>query len=140
VYLHGGKKFERDAFWCEREGDAALPVRESAQVEEFRSAFGLRRTLEPGLSLVVPFPQDFDADEAVKIVVSEFYFPIAMGRLEVCIGDVDVRANNIDAVADHLLSDQVVRERGSCFTKGFRTFVSGAIADLKASLLPRDEN
>ena len=136
TYFHKGMKYERDAFWCFEKSHKVLPSEEPGDVAEFQRAFNLQRKSETGLSLVVPFPLEYDDREAVRTVVSEFYFPIACGRLHVKIGDIEITGENIDKVADIFLTDKLTSEIGSCFTKGFRNFVRSVVEDEKTTKKP----
>lgn len=131
TYFHKGMKYERDAFWCFEESRKILPSEDPGDISEFCRAFYLERKSETGLSLVIPFPMEYDDSEAVRTVVSEFYFPIVRGRLQVKIGDTEITRENIDKVADNFLTDKLVSEKGSSFTKGFRSFVRSVVNDEK---------
>ncbi len=136
VYPYGGsEKFLRHSFWSV-EGDRPFPETAGDELEGFRRAFKLARANEPGLSLVIPFVSDFDAKAALRTLVSEFYYPIARGRLEVVIGDKTFSAANIDATADVLMPDAEARRNKSAFTKAFRGLVRGAIEDEAAGITP----
>lgn len=126
VYPYGGRKYLRHSFWCAGEGQA-LPTREDETIMAFRKAFGLARLSEPGLSLVIPFPADFDPKEAIRTIITDFYYPIAHGSLEISIGGMDIAKANIDSVADQILSDDVAHQKKSAFSKGFRSLVRGVI-------------
>lgn len=131
----GGPKYERDSFWCAGE-EQALPVRSEEEINAFRAAFGLTRLSEPGLSLVIPLPTGFDAKEALQTIITDFYYPIACGNLEISIGSTQIAASNIDEMAGQLLPDDVARARKSSFTKGFRAMMRGAIADGRNGVKP----
>ena len=66
------------------EGDFALPVAEEGFVEAFCADFGLERKSEPGLSVVVPYP-DAELDPAALLpsVVRHYFLPILAGDLVV---------------------------------------------------------
>lgn len=136
AYRHNDGKFLPHAYWCVDDGGKALPERDAGVAEQFRTAFGLERITQPGLSLVIPFPVDFQADEAIRVVLSEFYFPIAAGRLEVSIQDTHVTAANISTLADEQLTPEYLQHRGSCYTKGYRLFVAEVVEDLRAGKVP----
>lgn len=128
-YNFGDIKYERDSFWCKRDGKKVLPIEEGAEIQRFKAAFHLERQDEPGLSLVIPFPVDFEPMELARTAISDFYLPIARGRLEVQIGNAIINSKNVDEKADSLLPDRVARERRSSFTKGFRSMVQGILKD-----------
>lgn len=136
VYPFGGSgKFLRHSFWSV-DPEQALPESDPNALEAFRRAFRLARTTEPGLSLVIPYPYEFDAKAAVRTIISEFYYPIARGRLEVAIGDTTISATNIDTIAGVVLPDDEAKRRRSAFTKGFRGLVQKVIEDQKSGAFP----
>jgi len=126
VYPYDGKKYLRHSFWCTGK-DQPLPTTDDAAIMAFRKAFALTRLSEPGLSLVIPFPVDFDAEQAIRTIITDFYYPIARGSLEISIGKMDIAKGKVDAVADQLLPDDVAREKRSAFSKGFRGLVRDVI-------------
>src|SRR5215213_5976794 len=93
-YSYKGQKYERDSFWSFRNEDQILPIRDLTHINKFKESFNLQRTSEPGLSLVIPFPVEFDMDELVRTAIADFYLPIARTRLEVQIGDELISATN----------------------------------------------
>ena len=127
MYTYTGERYLRDAFWCCMNDGIVLPSTDEGDIEYFRKAFKLQRDSEPGLSLVIPFAIDFDEKEAIRTVISEYYFPIARGSLEVTIGEKIINADNIRSMADILLPDNEAIAKKSSFTKGFRAFVHDII-------------
>lgn len=77
-------------------------------VESFKKAFGLKRTSETGLSVVIPAINDEIAgNEILKAVLTDFYIPILKNKLVVEIHDggktIAVNADNIsELTAQHL--------------------------------------
>lgn len=61
-------------------------MEEQNEIDAFRKAFSLRRENEPGLSLVIPFPTDFNVELARQTIITDFYYPIACGHLKLMIG------------------------------------------------------
>jgi hypothetical protein len=126
-YSYNEHKYERDSFWCFRNDEKILPMRDPAYIKRFRESFNLQRTTEPGLSLVIPFPLEFSMDELVRTAIADFYLPIARTRLEVQIGDELINASNLETIADKALTDAIAREFRSSFTKGFRSMVRNVL-------------
>jgi hypothetical protein len=127
VYLHQGRKFLRHSYWCTGE-QKPVPIRDDEEIMRFRKAFALTRLNEPGLSLVVPFPTDFVPRDAIRTIVSDFYFPVAAGHLEVEVAGLDLNATTIDTVADKVFPDTEAKQLRSPFTSGFRKLVREVIA------------
>lgn len=136
VYSHKGSKYHRHSFWCVGGGEQPLPLCDAENVAAFRSAFGLSRLSEPGLSLVIPFAVGFEPKEAIRTIITDFYYPIVCGRLEVSIGGLDITSASVDAIAEQVLSDEVAREKKSSFTKGFRMFVREVIDADRNGIVP----
>lgn len=128
VYPYNGKKFLRHSFWHVGT-DMPTPVVAHEEIDAFRKAFGLRRSDEPGLSLVIPFPADFNLELALQTIITDFYYPIACGHLELTIGTHSFTASNVDDLANQILTDETARKKKSSFTKGYRTLVRQAIND-----------
>lgn len=126
------QKFQRDSFWCttfgEGENFRITPETGSDAISEFKNAFNLIRKNESGLSLVIPFVAQVDKKEAVKTALLEFYYPIAMGRLEVAIKDYVIDASNLQKSATLFLNDQEIRSMKSSFTKDYRDFIHSVIS------------
>ncbi|MHB1084929.1 MAG: hypothetical protein ACYCZA_08820 [Thiobacillus sp.] len=135
VYPYGDAKYLRHSFWCTG-SEQALPLSADDEIMSFRKAFELTRLSEPGLSLVIPFPVDFDPKLAIQTIITEFYYPIACGNLEVSIGGLEIGSSNIDSVADQVLPDDEARKKRSSFTKGFRKLASSVIAAEKIGFTP----
>jgi hypothetical protein len=136
VYPFNGSKYLRHSFWCTDNGQP-LPIISDDEIMAFRKAFGFSRLSEPGLSLLIPFPVNFDTKDAIKTIIKEFYYPIACRNLEVSIGgDTVLNSLNVDEIADHLLPDDEIRKIPSCFTKGFRKLVRDVITDEENSFAP----
>ncbi|MCP9448064.1 MAG: hypothetical protein NNA22_10920 [Nitrospira sp.] len=61
-----------------------VPLTDHSLIEKFRSNLGLRRTTEPGLSIVIPFPiSSLDRDLMVAEAILNYFFPILTGQLVV---------------------------------------------------------
>lgn len=128
VYPYNGRKFLRHSFW-HIGTEMPTPVIAHEEINAFRTAFALRRSDEPGLSLVIPFPADFNLELALQTTITDFYYPIACGHLELTIGAYSFTASNVDELANQILTDEVARNKKSSFTKGYRALVRQAIND-----------
>lgn len=85
----------------------AMPVENSADIEAFAETFSLCRRDEPGLSLVVPYPQaEIDNRAVVKAAIVHYFHPILSGDLAVRVRFRDtetvLRTDTIrDAIEQH---------------------------------------
>lgn len=129
TYEHASEKYERDSFWCKEQDESAFPVIQPDRLARFRAAFGLQRTTESGLSIVIPYPSGFSESDAIRVLVTDFYHAIARDKLSVTIGDTKICSTTVAQLADQYLSDKEANERDSSFTKGYRDFIKGIIED-----------
>ncbi|QDL56405.1 hypothetical protein [Rhodoferax aquaticus] len=130
VYPYNDSKYSRHSFWGTGI-EQPLPVVNSNEITRFSNAFHLTRKLEPGLSLVIPFPIDFDIGNALTTVITEFYYPIAKGNLEVTLNGESIGADNVEEIAMRVLPDKAAKEKKSSFSQGFRALVRAVIEDEK---------
>jgi len=97
-----GKRHPAHGFWFGSRGNdrLQLPVTDAATVEELRKLFGVMRTDQTGLSLIVPYPNpDITEQTIIGGVVRNYYFPILAGRLVVEVGSVTIDARTFHQVA-----------------------------------------
>jgi hypothetical protein len=95
-----------------------LPGTDNAIIRRFMKDFGLARpmdgaTLEPGLSVVIPYADpEITVDGIVEIVIREYFHPIIAGRLLVRVsGMIAGRQSSIDINQDNLLEQAERRKR-----------------------------
>jgi len=85
--VDGNRHYPYGYFGVLEDGQFAMPVTDAGLINDFGSRFGLERKNDPGLSLVIPFPQpEITHDELVKAVVRQFFYPILSGSLTVVVG------------------------------------------------------
>ncbi len=131
-YSFSGHKWKRDSYWGIWQGHdidlLVLPVQTGKQLSNLLSSLSVKRAPnQPGLSLVIPSPKEFDPAMAIQIVIAEFFVPIFRGDLIVRIDQEQLDKASILAMADKLLSDERARELQTCTTKGYRSFVVDAL-------------
>jgi hypothetical protein len=77
-----------------------LPTEDPQLIAWFRDATGVARTTEPGLSVVVPFPQaDLSPLAMLPYVVRNWFFPILTGQLIVQLDDTSIDRQSFPALA-----------------------------------------
>lgn len=77
-----------------------MPVQNPAETAAFSILFGIARKAEPGLSVVIPYLIDGITEETlISGVVSNYYFPILAGKLDVEVGDTLISADTFLDVA-----------------------------------------
>lgn len=83
IHRVDGQRHRPYGYYGTHEGALSLPLSDRAAVGEFRSAFGLRRR-GPGLSIVIPFPdQEITREQLLESVLHHYFHPLLSGRLEV---------------------------------------------------------
>jgi len=70
--------------------DFPLPIEENKVLAEFSNKFGLTRTDEPGLSVVIPYYKDSELtkDNLERAVIQHYFYPILTKELVVEIAEV----------------------------------------------------
>jgi hypothetical protein len=95
----GAREFAPDAMFGVKKtihGDAdfVTPCVDSSVLRDFRQAFSITRTTQPGLSVVVPWLDDedsFSVDGLTKAIAAEYMLPILRGRLVIRVEDNTAR-------------------------------------------------
>lgn len=96
-----GKAYAPHVFFAEASTTGLqLPVSDKTIVEKFRTAFGLTRQGEPGLSIAIPFilPQ-ITEQSLVPEVLKNYFFPILTGQLIVEVGSELISEKTFDDVS-----------------------------------------
>lgn len=131
-YEFNSAKCLRDSYWGIRrhvdESTIAVPTSNTDHIQTFRNIFGLvRQSDQPGLSLVIPSPREFSTQDAIEIIIAEFFTPILRGDLIITIGDTTLDAKTVMTLADAMLTDDRSRELHTCTTAGYRMFLKSAL-------------
>lgn len=79
----GGKRFEPDGwFGRHREDGFHLPITDPAFIDQFSAAWNISRRSEPGLSVVVPYPDDsLNLTTLRTYAIRDFFMPVMKGEL-----------------------------------------------------------
>ena len=109
----GEARYDTHGFFAapHEEGALQLPVQDNNEIARFVRVCHLQRRQEPGLSIVIPFPQmertgaASVAQELTRHLISNFFFPILSGDLiaEVC--GSEVSALSFDSLVESLGAD-----------------------------------
>ncbi len=79
-----GKRFYPYGYYGEFDGDFAVPVDNETLLDDFRRDFHISRTDQPGLSIVVPYPDpELSPQTIVPSIVRHYFSPIISGDLVV---------------------------------------------------------
>lgn len=97
-----GARLDSHAFYAVRgKDDFQLPERTPEVIDGFKKLFRLRRSDEPGLSIVVPcLRNSISLERIAKGVVRNYFFPILFGHLEVHVGNLVINATSFAEVAE----------------------------------------
>lgn len=99
IHKRDGRRYSPYGFFGRFEGDLPLPVEAPDQVDAFVEQFRLDRSGEPGLSILVPYPDgDIQPSGTFQSIVQHYLFPILSGRLVVGLRFAD-KAYTIDAAS-----------------------------------------
>jgi len=77
-----------------------IPTTDESFISNFRRQFSLQRANEPGLSLVIPYPNPgLHEDVMISAGILSYFIPILRGQLVLEFGDITVEAQNALDVA-----------------------------------------
>ena len=109
VHKIGADKFESEGYYGEFPNVDypyfCMPVEEDSFIEQFQKDFNLNRTDEPGLSIVIPYPNnELTAGQYIESVISSYFMEIHDGKLEVHVRSgkktIEITRNNLKAVIE----------------------------------------
>lgn len=83
----GENYFSPDGYFgLERSDGLTLPIEDPAMIGRFSADFRLRRTSEPGLSIVVPWCEaDINEQAVISAVCRDYFYPLLAAKLEVVV-------------------------------------------------------
>lgn len=103
-----GSRLDSHAFYAVQgklgEDVFQVPERSPEEIKSFKILFGLTRTDEPGLSIVVPALRDsiISLERIAQGVLRNYFFPILFGRLEVRVGETIINEDSFAELASKL--------------------------------------
>lgn len=81
------------------------PITSPEEIQKIKTAFHLKRKDEPGLSFIIPFPEDsLTEPELIRAVIEDFYYPIFTKELSVSVGSVDITSSSLKELIPMYLS------------------------------------
>ncbi len=91
-------------------GGDLRPITDADFIDRFRRGFGLERTTQAGLSVVVPYPAgETDCNRLLEFVVRNYAFPILTGRLVVDVMGQVVDAAHVRKIGEQLLQPGLIQ-------------------------------
>lgn len=102
--LPDGTRLDSHAFYAVKGRESfQLPERKPDAIKAFKELFGLRRSDEAGLSIVVPALRDnITLERIAQGVVRNYFFPILFGRLEVHVGELVINEASFAEMAEKM--------------------------------------
>ena len=108
-----GKEYPPHAFFAdiENEGDIykqiPVPIKDDRLVNHFIDQFSLERSTEPGLSVVIPFPNpNFKLNRMISISIGNYFYPLITGQLVLQFDDIEINRGNVRQMAKEYAEDQ----------------------------------
>jgi hypothetical protein len=84
IHRFEGARYYPYGYFGRFDGEFALPIEDEAYLDDFCGSFEISRAREPGLSVVIPFPDDdLDSEAVLPSVVKHYFVPILAGDLTV---------------------------------------------------------
>lgn len=114
MHTLNGDEYPSHTFFAEVPPDAEgkkslpVPITDDAFLDEFSKQFQLTRTNEPGLSVVIPFPnQDLDRERMIVVAISNYFIPILRKQLILEFDDITVDEKNILPLAQQYSKEKI---------------------------------
>ena len=86
IHRSNGRRYAPYGYYGRFEDDFALPVEDPGHIEQFRRDFAVRRADEPGLSVIIPYPdEEIEIESVIRSVINQYFFPILSGDLAVTV-------------------------------------------------------
>lgn len=97
IHKSEGRKYAPYGYYGTFEEAFALPVHDPNHVDSFCADFDLYRSTEPGLSVIIPYPErEILVKDVIRSAILHYFFPILSGDLVVTLRDAS-GTNVLDA-------------------------------------------
>src|SRR5215469_1412501 len=97
--LNGSRLYPYGYFGNIEADGFARPFEDTGFLDQIRSDFSLARNNEPGLSVIVPFPdEDINYVRILKATLRQYFYPIMAGGLVVVVGDLTVDQDSLGGI------------------------------------------
>ena len=101
-----GKQYPPHAFFADIDNiediysRIPVPIRDVELVQKFTSNFQLERGNEPGLSVVIPFPDPaFNKEKMIEVAIANYFYPLITGQLNLQFDDFVIDSGNVREAA-----------------------------------------
>jgi hypothetical protein len=113
IHKLGGARYYPYGYFGRFDGDFALPVDDPERTDAFRRDFGLARVAEPGLSVVIPFPdRDLTPQALLPSLAHHYFVPILAGDLAIDV-EYDGKRETLDRESFARVVERVGRSEAS---------------------------
>jgi hypothetical protein len=108
---YNGQRYPPHAFFSDMSSDdpqdgLPVPIKNTDFVERFEKQFCLERNGEPGLSVVIPFPnRSFSLENMIGVSVANYFYPLITGQLTLQFNEVNINAENVRECAEKYSHD-----------------------------------
>ncbi len=84
-----------------------VPIKSDDLVAEFIENFSLGRGGAPGLSVIIPFPdQNFNMEHMIGVAVGNYFYPLITGQLILEFNDIEINSSNVREHANRYAADR----------------------------------
>tara|TARA_B100002019_G_scaffold223820_1_gene196724 strand:- start:3865 stop:5745 length:1881 start_codon:yes stop_codon:yes gene_type:complete len=100
-------RYHYEGFWGNH-NKKAIPVTETAKINQFKNAFKLQRDFsESGISFVIPFLDgEFSEVALLKSIIKECFYSILLGHIEINIAGEKLTKHSIMDIANRVLPEE----------------------------------
>jgi hypothetical protein len=113
IHKLAGVRYYPYGYFGRFDGEFALPVDDPEPINAFRRDFGLARNAEPGLSVVIPFPdRDLTPQALLPSLAHHYFIPILGGDLAIDV-DHDGKRETLDRESFARVVERVGRSEAS---------------------------
>jgi hypothetical protein len=95
--------YEPHGFWfaSRHDNQLQLPITDQPKLDQFSALAKLARTDQSGLSIIIPFlAESITKETIIEGVISNYYFPVLSGKLQVEVDDVTINAKSFLETAE----------------------------------------
>jgi len=109
---HHGHRYPPHGFFAKMTSDDPIeglpvPVPDSDLVDRFVGEFCLDRKDKSGLSVIIPFPnRNFRVERMIGVAVSNYFYPLITGQLNLAFNDVEVNTENVRYLAEKYAKEE----------------------------------
>jgi hypothetical protein len=107
------KEYPPHGFFAELEngGDIytsmPVPITDTELLDNFSTNFALERSAEPGLSVIIPFPDAaFNVSKMIEVALGNYFYPLITGQLILQFNDIEIDASNVRQMAKQHASNR----------------------------------